>query len=73
MVLWIKWLSSGKHSFNKLLMRVSSFILLPILLSEKVNNNILPSIQNEASVLLTDKSREVPNYFVVWRSVWTRL
>ena len=33
--------------------------------SEKVNNNILTSIQNKASVLLTDKSQEVPNYFVV--------
>ena len=54
------------HSFYKLLMRVRSFILLTVLLSEKVNNNILPSIKNEASVLPADKSQEVPNYFVVY-------
>ena len=46
-------------------MRVSSLILLTILMSEKVNINFLPASQNEASVLLTDKSQGDPNYPVV--------
>ena len=65
MILIFKGLSNGNHSFYKLLMRVSSFILLTILMSEKVNNQFLQHTQKEASVLLTDKSQGVPNYFVV--------
>ena len=43
-------------------------------MSEKVNINFLPASQNEASVLLTDKSQGDPNYplcDVVFGSVYT--
>ena len=40
-------------------------ILLKILMSEKGKHHFLPSSQNEASVLLTDKSQGDPNYLVV--------